>query len=51
MSGKMSIFAFNGGAMCFGHAILNLMDMRERFYEAIMMIEGTATRQWTELDG
>jgi len=49
MTRKVAIFAFNGDPMCFGHALLNLMDMRERGYEAIMVIEGTATKQVREL--
>jgi len=29
MSRRMAIFAFKGDLMCFGHALPNLMDMRE----------------------
>jgi hypothetical protein len=50
MNRKIAIFAFNGEPMCFGHALLNLMDMRDRGYDAIMVIEGTATRQVVELN-
>jgi len=46
---RMAIFAFNGDPMCFGHALLNLLDMRDRGYDAKLIIEGTATKQVVEL--
>lgn len=50
MSRKIALFAFNGEPMCFGHALLNLMDMRGRDWDARLVIEGTATKQIVELD-
>ncbi|MFP4197064.1 MAG: cytoplasmic protein [Methanomassiliicoccales archaeon] len=49
MSEKTVIFAFNGEPMCFGHALMNVLDMDERGFECKMVIEGTATGLTKEL--
>ena len=46
---KIAIFAFNGEPMCFVHALLNALDMKEKGYEVRLIIEGTATAQIREL--
>ena len=49
MNKKVAIFAFNGEMMCFAHALLNALDMREKGYDIKLIIEGSATRQIKEL--
>ncbi len=49
MAGKVVVFAFNGEAMCFAHALLNTLDMKAKGYDVRMVIEGTATVQIKEL--
>ena len=44
MEKKIAIFAFNGEPMCFAHALLNVMDMKERGYDVKLVIEGSATK-------
>ena len=49
MSEKTVIFAFNGESMCFGHALMNVLDMKDRGFDVGMVIEGTATGRIKEL--
>ena len=44
MEKKVAIFAFNGEPMCFVHALLNTLDMKEKEYDVKLIIEGSATR-------
>lgn len=39
---KFVYFAFKGEAMCFMHILLNALDMKEKGYEAKIVIEGEA---------
>lgn len=39
---KTAIFAFQGDAMCFAHALLNVLDLNAKGEEAILIIEGKA---------
>ena len=49
MNKKVAIFAFNGEAMCFAHALLNAKDMKKKGYDIKLVIEGTATKQIKDL--
>jgi len=40
---KIVIFAFQGELMCFAHALLNVLNFKEKGYEAKLVIEGSAT--------
>jgi hypothetical protein len=40
---KAAIFAFRGDLTCFIHVMLNAIDMREKGYEAVVILEGEAT--------
>ena len=40
---KAALFAFNGDIVCFGHVLLNALDMKERGHEVTIIIEGSAT--------
>ena len=44
MEKKVAIFAFNGEPMCFVHALLNSLDMKEKGYDVKLVIEGSATK-------
>jgi hypothetical protein len=46
---KMALFVFNGDPMCFIHVLLNALDMKEKGYEARIIIEGAATKLLPEL--
>jgi hypothetical protein len=46
---KVALFAFNGETMCFVHALLNALEMKENGYDIKLIIEGTATKQTKEL--
>jgi len=49
MNKKVAIFAFNGEIMYFVHALLNILDMKEKNYDAKLIIEGSATKHIKEL--
>ena len=49
MDKKIAIFAFNGEMMCFVHALLNALDMKDKGYDVKLVIEGSATMQIKEL--
>ncbi|NDY59010.1 cytoplasmic protein [Desulfovibrio sulfodismutans] len=40
---KVAIFAFRGDMMCFIHVLLNAIDMREKGFETLVILEGAAT--------
>ena len=44
MNRKIAIFAFNGEPMCFAHAMINTLDMKEKGFEVKLIIEGNATK-------
>ncbi len=44
MSKKVAIFAFNGEMMCFAHALLNALDLYQKGYDTMLIIEGAATK-------
>lgn len=44
MSRKIALFVFNGEELCFIHALMNTLDMKEKGYDVKMIIEGPATR-------
>ena len=46
---KMALFVFNGDPICFVHVLLNALDMKEKGYEAKIIIEGAATKLLSEL--
>ena len=39
---KFALFVFNGDPMCFIHVLLNALDMRDKGYDARIVIEGSA---------
>ena len=41
---KAVIFAFQGEPVCFAHAMMNVLDLKEKGYEAALVIEGAACR-------
>ncbi|HPM76603.1 MAG TPA: cytoplasmic protein [bacterium] len=41
---KAALFAFNGEPMCFVHVLLNAFDLRDKGWEATIVIEGSATK-------
>ena len=41
---KVVLFAFMGEPMCFAHVLLNAFDMRDKGYDARIVIEGSATK-------
>ena len=49
MNKKVAIFAFNGEIMCFVHALLNALDMKQKGYDIKLVIEGSDTKQIKEL--
>jgi len=47
---KFVYFAFNGNPMCFTHILLNALDMKEKGYDSIIVIEGEAVKLVKELE-
>jgi hypothetical protein len=41
---KSALVAFNGESMCFIHVLLNALDLKERGYETVIILEGAATK-------
>ncbi len=41
---KVALVAFQGEIMCFTHVLLNAIDMHEKKYNVIIIIEGSATK-------
>ena len=48
---KVIIVAFRGEPSCFQHALLNVLDMVDRGFDARLIIEGSATKNIKELHG
>ncbi len=46
---KFALFVFNGDPMCFIHVLLNALDMREKGYEAKIILEGASVKLIPEL--
>lgn len=46
---KFALFVFNGDPMCFIHVLLNALDMREKGFDAKIVIEGSATKLLPDL--
>lgn len=46
---KTAIFAFQGEAICFSHALLNVLDLHNKGEEATLIIEGKACSLVKEL--
>ncbi len=44
MNNRQAIFAFTGDMMCFAHALLNTLDLHDKGYDTMLIIEGSATR-------
>lgn len=49
MGKKVAVFAFNGDPMCFMHALLNVLEMKDKGHDVKLIIEGSATGQVKEL--
>ncbi|WP_214044846.1 DsrE family protein [Methanomethylovorans sp.] len=49
MGKKIAIFAFNGEPMCFAHALMNAIDMKEKGHDIKLIIEGSATKNISDL--
>jgi hypothetical protein len=47
---KVALVAFQGELMCFAHVLLNALDLRDRGGEAIIIIEGQATKLLQDLN-
>ncbi len=41
---KIALFVFNGEPMCFIHVLLNALDLKEKGYEAKIVIEGASVK-------
>ncbi|MFP4456880.1 MAG: DsrE family protein [Clostridia bacterium] len=41
---KFAIFVYNGDQMCFMHAMLNVLNLSDKGYEATLIIEGEAVK-------
>ena len=41
---QAALFAFNGDPMCFVHVLLNALDLKDRGYDVVIVIEGSATK-------
>lgn len=48
--GKFVFFAFKGETMCFSHVILNALELRAQGNEALIVVEGTATKTLKDMD-
>ena len=51
MTRKIVVYAFNGEVMCFMHALLNVLDMKQKEFDVKLVIEGSATKQIKESQG
>ena len=49
MSYKIALFTFQGEMMCFGHALLNALDLHSRGKEVKLIIEGQSTKLLPDL--
>jgi hypothetical protein len=41
---KVAVFAFQGEAVCFAHAMMNVLDLDAKGYETVLVIEGSACK-------
>lgn len=39
---KIVLFAFQGEAVCFAHGMMNILDLKKKGHEALLVIEGKA---------
>ncbi|MDY0213554.1 MAG: cytoplasmic protein [Desulfuromonadaceae bacterium] len=46
---KVVMFVFNGESMCFVHVLLNALDMKDKGYEAKIILEGSSVKLIPEL--
>ncbi len=46
---KVVLFVFNGDPMCFIHVLLNAIEMKDKGYEAKIVVEGSAAKLIPEL--
>jgi len=46
---KMALFVFNGDPMCFIHVLLNALEMKEKNYDPIIIMEGASVKLLPEL--
>lgn len=46
---KNALFVFNGNPMCFIHVLLNALDMNDKGYEAVIILEGESVKLVPEL--
>ncbi len=47
---KVVLVVFNGDPMCFIHVLLNALDMKDKGYDARIVMEGASTKLIPELD-
>ena len=47
---KVALFAFNGEPGCFAHVMLHALDLSAKGFEAVIIIEGTATALIKDLE-
>lgn len=47
---KIAFFGFNGNLVCFAHALLNVIDMKDKGYDVKLIIEGAAASLIKELN-
>lgn len=51
MTKRIALFAFNGDPMCFIHALLNALTMRQSGMDVTLIIEGNATKTICDMAG
>jgi hypothetical protein len=51
MGKKIAFFTFTGETMCFAHALMNAIGLKERGHDVKLIIEGSATRDISGLIG
>lgn len=49
MSYKIALFTYQGELMCFGHALLNALDLHAKEKEVKLVIEGQSTKLLPDL--
>jgi hypothetical protein len=47
---KVVLFVFNGDPICFIHVLLNALDMADKNFKSLIVIEGAATKLIPELE-
>lgn len=48
--GSFAFFAFKGETMCFSHVILNVLELKANGHDALIVVEGTATKTLKDMD-